>query len=260
MSEIVPQLPPVVVPIFIPGDDDTFDFHGTGTAIAYRNRYFLATAAHVNDGNGKTDTLFVGQARIRHSLRELPPVTVCTPIPANLTRKEDHIDLAVIPISQEIAVGLSVIGAEFVEFDSVPPRIVQPNDLIYFAGFPYKRQHVFPSEGGDFSVEALTVYLRLKQVVAKEALALGFPVESHLVGRFGHPETRPPNFDQIKDRLDDPQGMSGGAIWHISGGTAAFVGINIRWNPDGNAGQIIGTRASLLGPLLEAAYKLSEAS
>jgi hypothetical protein len=99
VSEIVPQLPPVVVPIFVPGDDDTFDFHGTGTAIAFEGRHFLATAAHVKDGNGKTDTLLVGQAPVPHSLRELPPVAVFTPIPANLTRKEDHLDLAVIPIS-----------------------------------------------------------------------------------------------------------------------------------------------------------------
>lgn len=260
MSEIVPQLPPVVVPIFVPGDDGTFDFHGTGTAIAFRGRHFIATAAHVNDGNGKTDTLLVGQAPGPHSLRELPPVAFCTPIPANLTRKEDHIDLAVIPISPEIAGGLSATGAQFIEFDSVLPRIVQLGDVIYFAGFPYKRQHVFPSESGAFSVEALTVYLKLRQVDAKEASDLGFPMESHLVGRFRHPETRPPNLDQSKGALDDPHGMSGGAVWHISRGTAAFVGINIRWNPDGNAGQIIGTRASLLGPMLEAAYKLSEAS
>src|SRR5262245_4370885 len=94
------MLPPpqCTLPIFIPRDDRAFRHHGTGTLLSYAGRFFIATAAHVNEGDGSTDELFIGTSSQASQPTRLSPLAICTPIPQSGSRRNDTLDLAIIPI------------------------------------------------------------------------------------------------------------------------------------------------------------------
>jgi len=243
-------VPRVTFPIFISRPNGTFDTHGTGVAIIYGGRHYIATAAHVNDGDGRTDQLLVGQSPEPHSLARLPARSVCTQIPAGGTRDDDRIDLAVIPIRRKIADGLCATGVTFIGFDGLPLPQPTPGSELLFAGYPYQRQRFFPFEGGKMFVEPERVAVWTKQIPGRTAAELGYPIETHAVGRFLHAATR--HLQEIAS-FTNPKGMSGGSVWQLVGNRLLFAGIISRWDQDGNRGHLVATRSFILRDLLSRA-------
>jgi hypothetical protein len=249
------RMPPLAFPIFIPWKNGAFGIHVSGILLEYCKRYFVVTAAHVNDGDGFTDQLLVAQSPDPHSLVSLPGQSISSPIPESRSRVHDRLDLAVIPIQTTLAAGLRSIGATAIGFDDVEVPAVIPGTQLVFAGYPEKRQHFYPFEGGTMYVRPEMSAIWIKQIHADVAQGMGYPVQTHIVGRFRHIETRPVGIDPD---LDSPNGMSGGSAWLVDGDTLQFAGVITRWDPDGNAGHLIATRAIALPEMLKAALALPE--
>jgi GNAT superfamily N-acetyltransferase len=253
-----PVFPQTVVPIFLPNSAGAFDFHGTGTFVFFEGRFFLVTAAHVFDGTKHSRELMVATSPEAHALEPLSPRAAVSPMPANGNRKHDPLDVAVIPISPLLAAGLCSTGAVFALLDRAKFdwfEVLTTDDII-FAGFPFGSQRMFPLPEGMHIQPPLTKALYLHQVQPDEAAAVGYDTNRHLVGRFLHPATRPPDFDASNLKYESHHGMSGGSIWHRNRDRVAFVGIVTAWWPPDDRGYMLGTRLSEVRQLFEDALRL----
>lgn len=251
-------LPQTVVPIFIPISSGAFDFHGTGTFVFFGDSFFLVTAAHVFDGTTHSRELLVAVSPQAHSLVRLSDDAVVSPMPENKNRKHDPIDVAVIPISPDLAAGLCATGAvSFVlNAESFDKLDVRQADGIVFVGFSFGAQRLFPLPEGMHVQPPLTQELYLHQVPPGEATAVGYDTERHLVGRFLHPATRPAGFDATNLRYESHRGMSGGSIWHRNQKRTTLAGIVTAWWPPDDRGYMMGTRLSEIRQMFESALKL----
>lgn len=227
--------------------------HGSGIAMMYKGRHFVATAAHVNDGDRHTDQLLVGQSRDPHALAPLPPEAIHSPMPSTKDRRHDDFDLAVIPISRGLADGLRATGATFLGFDGMPHPEAAPGDELLFTGYPEKMQILFPLENGQMQVEPFLSAVSLRQVSEEEAAGLHYPRNSHLVARFRHAANRTHELPSGRGMLDDVHGMSGGAAWISVEGRMQFAGVVTKWLNDGNAGHLVATRSVFLTEMLDLA-------
>lgn len=248
---MIEPLPQIVVPLFLPNEHGAFDFFATATLLRFRNRHFVATAAHVKDGDRFSDQLMVVQSPRPAPLAVLPEKWLCS-FARSSEDPVDRIDLAASEIDMRLADGLRATGASFFELDSLTNREVKAGDEIAFVGFPGQKQHAYPFQEG-MHLDAKTAIVWTHQVVEDEASApaLKSPLQTHLVGRFRHKATRIVDGARSEAALDDPSGMSGGVAWHIIDCRADLGGIMTRWNPDGHGGHLIATRAREMRKLVE---------
>ncbi len=151
-----------------------------------------------------------------------------------------------------MADGLRAIGVTFIGFDGMPTPVSSPGDELLFTGYPEKRQRLFPLEEGRMFIDPELAAIWIKQVSIDVAAKLGFPFDTHLVGRFRHAETRHLAPNPV---IDNPHGMSGGAAWLVVSDKLFFAGIVIRWDQDGNAGHLIATRSVFLSDMLNQALR-----
>jgi hypothetical protein len=244
------SVPHVTFPIFIPWKNGAFGTHGSGVALQFKGRHFIVTAAHVDDGDGRTQELLIAQSPDPHSLVMLPERSISTPMPPSHDRKDDYIDLAVIPIPVRMANGLRAIGATFIGFDGMPMPAPTAGAELLFTGYPEKKQHLFPLEEGRMFIEPQLSAVWIRQIPAEVVAAMHYPLETHLTGRFRHIETRQNALEPGPDALDNPHGMSGGAAWLVVGDKLCFAGIVTKWDTDGNAGHLIATRTVFLPTML----------
>ena len=229
--------------------------HGSGIPLRYRGRHFIVTAAHVDDGDGRTAELLVGQSREPHALVMMPPDSVSTPMPPSNDRRHDDLDLAVIPISNLIAAGLEAIGATFIGFDGMALPESTPGAELLFTGYPDKMQFMYPLEDGRMQIEPQMSAIWLRQITAEGAATLGYPTNTHLVARFRHAANGPMALAEGRGVLTDVHGMSGGAAWLLLGDQMHFAGVVTKWHKDGNAGHLIATRTVFLPSMLDQAIE-----
>jgi hypothetical protein len=199
---------------------------------------FLVTAAHVVDE-------FLGKAFYaggKHGIVQLAGTWVLTRIPHG-GRKQDHIDVALLRLSEKAAqqLDLDCIFPEETEpaFQPDPRRVIGTHYIC--VGFPQGLQSTW-MEGG-----ALTRpkhrYWHLKPGAAPETLGAPYNRIDNLVLSFDKVGVKD---DGEMFTAPDPVGMSGCGVWACNGlaglslHSARLVGVCTTWLPERDA--IIATR------------------
>ena len=240
------MLPPLcTIPVYIPRSDGAFRHHGSAITLMFKERYYLATAAHVVDGDGLTKNLLICTSKSSSVLVPLSSQSICTLMPPSGRRVDDPCDLAVIPLIEHEARNLATMGLHFIGCDDAVSAEVRVGDELKFIGYPELPQKFCHLANGSW-IEQQPVSIRVFQTSEAEADTLGYSLRTHLVGRFRHPESKKAR-DESADILV-PEGMSGGVVWHCSTDCMVFAGIVTKWNQQGH---LIATRSHLLQPMLK---------
>lgn len=214
-----------------------------GTAILVRvdDLVFLTTAAHVIEDVGRGARYF-GAAE---QLIPLPAFTIRNPLPPNGTRDQDRIDLGSWVLDPATASILSSADTlRLSDLDWMEPEQVSRDARYFLNGYPESRQ---PRKLLNDEFEARPFSFITEEMSDEEYGAAGRRREEHLLVAFEKEGV----FYRGKQKTGpDLQGVSGGAIWRLSGSpgvdTARPVlsAIVIRWRQR-DPKCVVGTRASV---------------
>lgn len=226
--------PQCAIPIFTPEGRDSFRPWGSAVAIIFRGRFLIVTAEHV--------------VRDHEPLIGVSPSTITNLKGTWFYDSRRAMDLAMTVISPDLAAGIQSTGVQFAMLDEETAQSIMPGRELTFVGFAGQEQHQFPFPGG-MQVEPIINKVRGVQVTTSEIAALGngYSIDRHIVSRFRHKEGRPPEKEFYRrGNLISPRGMSGGPIWLGTYPFYSFAGVIAEWNPDGEAGHLIGSNLPAL--------------
>jgi hypothetical protein len=235
---VAPRLLRVLCPIYREGIRRP-DPGGSGVLIRVDELIFLVSAAHVVDDVGRGPRYFGAVERTI----PLPAFTMTTPIPSGGTRDDDRLDLGYWILDPKTAALMSSADTlRLTDLDIQDVALVTRDADYFLNGYPETRQ---PRKIMNGEVEAHTLAFLTEEVADEEYLAAGRDRGEHLLVQYSKADFYSAG---VKKVGPDLQGVSGGAIWRLSGNEhasydkpvlAAFVG---RWR-QAEPKCVIATRA-----------------
>lgn len=212
---------------------------GTGILIRVDELIFLVTAAHVIEDVGRGPRYF-GAAE---QTMNLPPFFMTTALPHGGTRDDDPLDLGYWIVDPETAAKLSSADTlRLTDLDMRDPAEVAQGADYFLNGYPATRQ---PRKIRNSEVEARTLAFMTEEVNDAEYSEAKRDRRTHLLVDYAKD-----NFflEGVKKEGPDLQGVSGGAVWRLSGtsdvtyGKPLLAAFAIRWRQE-EPKCVIGTRA-----------------
>lgn len=180
---------------------------GTGVLVTLGTRTFLLSAGHVSDDIRDGPHYFAGAGR----LLTLPPWRYSSPIPQGGTRDDDSVDLAYWVVPDEVAQELEPGGTLQAEQLDLVPAEHQEQSVFCLTGFPHSRQ---PRSLKDGQWD-LNPFLFLTVELSDHGYGqVGRDRESAVVVEFNKSAVF-----KRGQKIQGPNlhGVSGGALWRISG-------------------------------------------
>lgn len=231
------------------GDEEIpFAHHGTGTLIFYRERPLILTAAHVVDD--ATDGLLLFLAT-DNKLHRLPDGFFRTPVPERGSRRDDLIDVAVLSLPLDFAVGATFGPLGFYSIAELPQRSPPAGTKLKFAGYPESTE-----KGGNRAIHmALGSHLMLRPVCLNSPLLSGpeYPnqIDPRVCAAVPYMNERTRRTETGADAPFKPEGMSGGPIFAVEDGSVRLVGVVTNWG--NKEGFLIGTWLGAVSELINQA-------
>ena len=238
-TEIVaPRLLRVLCPLYREGIHRP-DPVGTGVLIRVDELVFLVSAAHVIDDIGRGPRYF-GAA---DQTIPLPAFTMTSPIPAHGTRDDDQVDIGYWVLDPKTAALLSSADTLcLADLDMHDPGDIARDADYFLNGYPESRQ---PRKMLSGEVEAHTIAFMTKEVSHAEYETARRDRREHLLVGYSKDDFYSGG---AKRRGPDLQGVSGGAIWRLSGSSDAIydkpvlAAFATRWR-QAEPKCVVGTRA-----------------
>lgn len=200
------QVQDAVRPIYLQNSRGQFELVGSSVLIRIATQSFLITAAHVMD-DAKEQPLFVGGT---DSLINPEAQFYSTRKPLSGDRKDDKLDLSVVPLSEDIVnkLGHSCLFLGLDDIDAHERS--EPTSGYIIIGYPGTKQ---PKQKGN-QLDYIPMFLGTIGVPFNEYDPCGINPNTNLLLRFTK------NRVHNKHRLEtapDPHGMSGGGVWRVDG-------------------------------------------
>jgi len=239
-----------VIPLYATDEDGQRYCLGSAVLLQINKTRFLLSAAHVFDENKNpnhaTNIEIIGNTH----LVPISGSVIKSPLPPSGKRTDDHFDIVVIPLTNDLA-------AELERFTFLDSTQVDPSDKPYkqslytFTGYPSTKQKLV--KAGTLTIEAVR-YTGMP--LHPEQYPTGFALGPHtgidyskkqMIARTGKVQSPP-----------DPHGVSGGAIFRlgtfeeIANGTSTetLVGIAI----EDHKTSLIGTNITYALEMIRAHY------
>lgn len=175
---------------------------GSGTLLEVHGRYFLITAAHVLDENGRTNLYLPGIPLV-----EVVGAGVKTQAPLN-NRKNDSIDLGIIEIDASAAkrvLGVRAITPSDIATDDVPKRLTSYG----FVGCPSSKNKPRPGR----KLQVTSNFLGVLPAKVERYAEIGAEPILHFAGEFDRSRVVDRKHEHVA--APDPEGMSGGGVWRV---------------------------------------------
>lgn len=211
---------------------------GTGVLIRVDDLILVATAAHVIDAVGSGARYF----GLNGEVTALPEFSDRSPLPASGRREDDDIDLGFWVLAPGVAA--KVVSADTLrlnDLDFANPEEIDRDAQYLLHGFPASRQ---PRRIRNGEFEASTLPFLTSELSDAAYAAAAKNREHHLMVNYSKDEVY-----REGERVtgSDLAGMSGGAIWRLSGtsdvriGSPVLSAITVSWRrADPRA--VVGTR------------------
>ena len=217
------------------------ELFGSGILLRAKDLTFLLTAAHVAE-QVTTGPHYFGA---NDELLPLGGLRMTSPLAEGATREKDRLDLAYWVLSPHIASRIpsqQVLRSQDLDFDSSTEAV---DGLQYFVnGYPASRQ---PRRLTEEPFEARPFAYITEEMSASEYRELALGRVQNLFVAFDKADTY-----RLGDKVQGPDlfGVSGGALWRLSGGAATMqspklAGIIISWRTAEPKG-IIATRTHVI--------------
>jgi hypothetical protein len=246
---------PFLYPLYKRDERNRMILFGSTILLSIDAHHFMLTAAHVIDQveNHKID--LPGQLLVG----ERPARWVTTELPQNGDRNFDKLDLAAIRITIDVAKAFEAIGKKFVKIGEVSIDDVSPSGSLYFfTGFPksrtkYGRHKLWKPTEPKMVLTYVPKVFGCRTFSSDQIEKLDWNPKKNIIAQFDREKMV---YAENRQRVvpPDPDGMSGGAIWHdkAQNGKLQLAGIGIEYDPAHKA--LIGTRMVEMLRLLKDAF------
>ena len=198
------QVQDAVRPIYLQNSPDQFELLGSSVLIRIASQSFLITAAHVMD-IAKEKPLFITGT---DSLINPEAQFYSTRKPLSGDRKDDKLDLAVVPLDEDIVNKLEH-SCLFLGLDGIDTaERSEPHSYYITIGYPGTKQ---PKQKGN-QLDYIPMTLGTIEVSVGKYQHYGINPNTNLLLRFNKKKVH------SKLRLEtapNPHGMSGGGVWRV---------------------------------------------
>jgi hypothetical protein len=243
----------LVCPILRADERGRPGFAGSSVPFKVESMRFLLTAAHVLDDPDHAPYVFGRTIDGRIEVVELRHERVET-VPPPEGRKHDHVDAAVLLLSDEAANGVACnhpfLGPEHLDVNGRS----SPEDHYAFIGYPQSRFRRRPENRLKFA----GAMFRLSGATEEKYRQLRLNSSIHIIANY-NPKTV---LDNRGDKINPPHayGTSGGGIWTLQTKESESVGfhdpklagIAIEWRTEHKV--MVGVRVNVLAALMARAF------
>ena len=219
---------------------------GSGLLLAVGDARLIVTAAHVLDEFGD-GTIYLARGMTFEGAR---CTATSTQVPANGTREDDEIDIAVVRLPVEVGLAMERFGCRFLDPALLAPEIAPTSPARFlFMGYPSRRNQPWSTER---IIRPEGVAARCLRVPHEDVGDLGWHPDLHVLGRFRRDYMADHSGARMTAPL--PHGMSGGPVWVQRPGSNEFVvaGIGIEYNRHRHL--LVGTHVGAVSYLIRQAF------